>query len=75
MENIFTYMIYAGVVLAVLGLVGLGVSVRMAFKIKKDAAAGQDTKTRMQTLIAVNTAALGTSFIGLGLVAVGVLVA
>lgn len=75
MENIFEYMIYAGAVLAALGLIGLGFTVRMAFKIKKDATAGQDTKDRMQTLIALNTAALGTAFIGLALVAVGVLVA
>lgn len=74
MENIFTYMVYAGAVLAFLGLVGLGFSVRMALKIKKAAEAGENTKDRMQTLMAVNTAALGTSFIGLALVTVGVLV-
>ncbi|MCF6272483.1 MAG: hypothetical protein L3J37_04710 [Rhodobacteraceae bacterium] len=73
MENIYTYIVYAGAVLTILGLVGLGISVRMAFKIKKDAIAGEDTKDRMQTLIALNTAALGFSFIGLALVAVGVL--
>lgn len=74
MENIFDYMVYAGAVLAFLGLVGLGISVRMALKIKKDADAGRDTKDRMQLLVAINTAALGTAFIGLALVTVGVLV-
>jgi len=74
MENIFTYMVYAGAVLAALGLVGLGISVRMALKLKKDAPEAQEAKDRMQTLVAVNTAALGTAFIGLALVAVGVLV-
>ena len=74
MENIFTYMVYAGAVLAVLGLIGLGYSVRMALKLKKDAPEGQEAKDRMQLLVAVNTAGLGTSFIGLALVAVGVLV-
>ncbi len=75
MENIYTYLVYAGVVLAVLGLVGLGIAVRMALKIKKDAEAGQDTKTRMQTLVALNSAALGVSFIGLAMLAVGVILA
>ncbi len=74
MENIFTYMVYVGAVLAVLGLIGLGYSVRMALKLKKDAPEGQESKDRMQLLVAVNTAALGTGFIGLTLVAVGVLV-
>lgn len=74
MENIFTYMVYAGAVLAVLGLIGLGLSVRMALKLKKDAPKGQEANDRMQLLVAVNTAALGTAFIGLALVAVGVLV-
>ncbi|NOR61238.1 MAG: hypothetical protein GQ535_01940 [Rhodobacteraceae bacterium] len=74
MENIFTYMVYAGAVLAVLGLLGLGYSVRMALKLKKDAPEGQEAKDRMQLLVAVNTAGLGTGFIGLALVAVGVLV-
>lgn len=75
MENIFTYLVYAGVVLAVLGLVGLGYAMRLAVKLKKDAPEGQDAKDRMQFLVAANTAALGTSFIGLALVTVGVLVA
>ncbi len=74
MENIFTYMVYAGAVLAVLGLLGLGYAVRMALKLKKDAPEGQAAADRMQLLVAVNTAALGTGFIGLTLVAVGVLV-
>ncbi len=74
MENIFTYMIYAGVALAGLGLIGIGISVRMALKMKKDAPEGQEAKDRMQLLVAINTAALGTAFIGLGLAAVGVLV-
>ncbi|MBL1435343.1 MAG: hypothetical protein COB08_003990 [Rhodobacteraceae bacterium] len=73
MENIFTYMVYAGAVLAVLGLIGLGYSVRLALKLKKDAPEGQEAKNRMQFLVAINTASLGTSFIGLALVAVGVL--
>ncbi len=74
MENIFTYMVYAGVVLAGLGLIGIGISVRMALKMKKDAPEGQEAKDRMQLLVTINTAALGTAFIGLGLAAVGVLV-
>jgi nitric oxide reductase large subunit len=74
MENIFTYMIYGGAVLAVLGLIGIGLSVRMALKLKKDAPEGQEAKDRMQLLVAINTAAMGTGFIGVTLVAVGVLV-
>ncbi len=67
------YMIYAGVVLAVLGLAGLGFCIRMATGVKRDAEAGKDTTDRMQMLVALNTAALGTAFIGLALVMVGVL--
>ena len=74
MENIFTYMVYGGAVLGVLGLIGIGFSVRMALKLKKDAPEGQEAKDRMQLLVAVNTAAMGTGFIGVTLVAVGVLV-
>lgn len=74
MENIFTYMVYGGVVLAVLGLIGLGLSVKMALKLKKDAPEAQEVKDRMQMLVAINTASLGTAFIGLALVAVGMLV-
>ena len=67
------YMIYAGVVLTVLGLGGLGFCIKRAIKIQRDANEGEDTKSRMQTLVALNTAALGSSFIGLALVTVGVL--
>ncbi len=67
------YMIYAGVVMAVLGLIGLGYCIKLARDVKRDADAGTDTKDRMQMLVALNTAALGTAFIGLGLVTVGVL--
>jgi len=74
MENIYTYMVYGGAALAVLGLIGLGLSVKMAFKLKKDAPKGPEANDRLQRLVAINTAALGTSFIGLGLVAVGVLI-
>ena len=74
MENIFTYMVYGGAVLGVLGLIGIGFSVRMALKLKKDAPEGQEAKDRMHLLVAVNTAAMGTGFIGVTLVAVGVLV-
>lgn len=74
MENIFTYMVYGGAVLAVLGLAGLGYSVLLALKLKKDAPEGQEAKDRMQFLVAINTAAMGTGFIGVTLVAVGVLV-
>ena len=74
MENIFTYMVYAGAVLALLGLIGLGYAVRLAMKLNREAPEGQEAKDRMQFLVAVNTAALGTGFIGLALVTVGVLV-
>lgn len=67
------YMIYIGAVMALLGLAGLGLSIKKAMKIKRDAEAGEDTKDRMQTLIALNTASLGTAFIGLALITVGVL--
>lgn len=74
MENIFTYMVYGGSALAVLGLIGLGLSVKMALKLKQDNPTGQEQKDRMGLLVAVNTASLGTGFIGVTLVAVGVLV-
>jgi len=74
MENIYTYMVYGGAALAVLGLIGLGLSVKMAFRLKKDAPEGQEAKDRLQLLVAINTASLGTAFIGLTLIAVGVLI-
>ncbi len=67
------YMIYAGVGLAVLGIGGLGFCIKLARDVKRDDIAGKDTKDRMQMLVALNTAALGTAFIGLALVTVGVL--
>jgi len=74
MENIFTYMVYGGAVVSALGLIGLGISVFLAIKLKKDAPGAQETKERMQLLVALNTGSLGTSFFGLALVVVGVLV-
>ncbi|MCF6304781.1 MAG: hypothetical protein L3J33_05370 [Rhodobacteraceae bacterium] len=67
------YMVYGGAVLAVLGLVGIGYCVWMARGIKRDADAGSDTKDRIQTLVALNTASLGIAFIGLAAATVGVL--
>lgn len=61
--------------MAVLGLIGLGFAVRMALKIKNEAAEGQDAKNRLQLVFAINTAALGTALIGLTLMAIGVFVA
>ena len=38
------YMIYAGVIMAVLGLAGLGYCIALARRVKRDADAGVDTK-------------------------------
>ncbi len=67
------YMVYGGAGMAVMGLVGIGFCVRLAGRIKRDADAGEDTKDRMQTLVALNTASLGIAFIGLAAATVGVL--
>jgi len=67
------YMVYGGVVLSAGGLIGLGYCIMLARGVKRDADAGENTKDRIQMLVALNTAALGASFIGLALVAVGVL--
>lgn len=69
------YLLYLGVVMAVLGLIGLGFCIKMAAGLKKAEANGEDTKDRMGTLIALNTASLGIAFIGLALVGVGMIVA
>ena len=74
MDNIFTYIVYGGAGIAALGLVGLGASLYLGIKLKKDAPAPEEAKARMRVLIALNTASLGISFFGLALAAVGVLV-
>ncbi len=67
------YFIYIGAAMALFGLVGLGISIKMAFDLKKNNPEQQAAKDKMGLLIAINTASLGLSFLGLALVVVGML--
>ncbi len=69
------YLLYAGVVLAILGLVGLGICMKIVLDLKKQNLPAEEMQNRMGTVIALNTASLGTGFIGLALVVVAVLTA
>ena len=65
------YLVYAGVALAVIGMLGLGYCIKTAASLRKEANEGHDIKDRMGTLVAVNTASVVIAFIGLGMVIVG----
>ena len=63
--------LYAGIVLTVLGLVGLGTCIRRALAIRRGEADG--SSAAMHRLVALNMAAVGTAFLGLALVTVGLI--
>lgn len=69
-----TLLIYGGIALTVLGLVGLGACIRRALAIKRaEESASDETRAAMHRLVAMNMASVGTAFFGLALVVVGAL--
>jgi len=62
---------YAGIFLTVLGLIGLGACIRKAMAVKRGQADGSSAS--MHKLVALNMAAVGTAFLGLALVTVGLI--
>ncbi len=63
--------LYAGIFLTVLGLIGLGACIRKAMAVKRGDADG--SSAAMHKLVALNMAAVGTAFLGLALVTVGLI--
>ena len=66
-------MIYAGVVLTLIGLVGLIYCIVKANQARKAGLKGEALVAQLQGLVAINMAAVGFSGIGLALVVVGIL--
>ncbi|MDF2235836.1 hypothetical protein P2H44_25060 [Albimonas sp. CAU 1670] len=66
-------LIWVGAVLAVLGLAGLAWCIREGLRLRSPDRAPEEIRTRLRKLNAVNFASVGTGFIGLALVAVGVI--
>jgi len=64
-------LIYIGVALAVIGVLGFGYCIVLAFKIRREGAEAIDIKSRMQRLAAMNMAALSISVFGLIMVIMG----
>jgi len=67
----FQVLLYIGIFLTLLGLVGLGACILKALAVKRGEADGSSAS--MHKLVALNMAAMGTSAMGLALVAVGVI--
>ena len=67
------YLIYGGGVLSVLGLIGLGHSVRLALGIKREGDEAKNTEARLQALVAWNMGSLGLAAVGLSMVIIGML--
>jgi len=66
-------MIFAGVVLTALGLIGLIYCITKAFKARKLGLEGEKLTAHLKSLVAVNLASFFLSAIGLGMVVVGIL--
>lgn len=67
------YLIYIGALITILGLLGLGYSIKVAFGIKREGAAGENVAARLRKLVAINMGAMAFATIGLAMVAVGVI--
>jgi len=67
----FQIILYVGIFFTVLGLVGLGACIRKAMAVKRGDADGSSAS--MHKLVALNMAAVGTAFLGLALVTVGMI--
>ncbi len=63
--------LYAGIFLTILGLVGLGACIRKALAVKRGE--GDGSSAGMHRLVALNMAAVGTAFLGLAFVTVGLI--
>jgi hypothetical protein len=66
-------MIFAGVVITALGLIGLFYCITKAFKARKSGLNGEELTAHLKGLVAVNLASFFLSAIGLGMVVVGIL--
>ena len=63
--------LYGGLLLAALGLIGLGACIRRALAVRRGEADG--SSAAMHRLVALNMASVGVAFLGLALVTVGLI--
>lgn len=68
-----TILIIIGAVTAALGLAGLGYCIREAVRIRKGGIPAEQSAAKLRALVAVNMAAVGVAFIGLGMAVAGLL--
>lgn len=66
-------MIYAGIVVTLVGLVGLIYCIAKAYKARKTGLTGTNLTAHLKTLVAINLISFFLSAIGLALVVVGIL--
>lgn len=66
-------MIFSGVAITALGLIGLIYCITKAFKARKSGLKGEELTAHLKRLVAVNLASFFLSAIGLALVIVGIL--
>ena len=66
-------MIYAGVAVTALGLIGLIYCIAKGFMARKSGLQGEELTQHLKSLVAVNLASFFLSAFGLGLVVVGIL--
>jgi hypothetical protein len=72
-ESAMDNMIYAGIVITAIGLIGLIYCILKAFKARKAELKGAELTAHLKRLVAVNLASFFLSAIGLALVIVGIL--
>jgi len=68
-----TALIALGLAMAVVGLIGLGWCMRAAAALRRSKTSAEETRRRLTRLVAVNMAAFGIAFLGLGLMLAGFL--
>ncbi|MEC9432832.1 MAG: hypothetical protein VYD87_07985 [Pseudomonadota bacterium] len=66
-------LVWIGAVVALAGLAGLGWCIRQAMSLRGAAAEPEEVRRILRRLQVVNFAAVGVAFIGLAMVAVGVI--
>ena len=67
------WLVWIGVAVTVLGLVGLALCVAKVVQARRAGLADADLRRRLQRVVAWNTAALGVSALGLAAVLAGIL--
>ena len=71
--NIFDIVIWAGAFLTLLGLIGIAWCIWTVWRARRSGLEEAEFRTRMQSVVAVNIAALAASVIGLMAVVIGIM--